>query len=208
MDTVGQAKAIIQRAEAELRSLMESGVREQRYAEVGEIAGLAAGLAELLRSRGAGALIALGQQVVEGRDSPRAPLPRPAAVKAGKGKKGDKSTYPRFEREGDKLVKIGWSKSNKSPYEHRASKDAVLTFVRHLQNVVTEGRLFVIEDLLPVLDPSAGAELPAYQVYLTLAWLRSVGAIEKKGRDGYVMRRGALANGSLERMWSGLPDRG
>ena len=55
---------------------------------------------------------------------------------------------------------------------------------------------------MPVPD-SAGGEIPSYQVYLTLAWLRHVGAVEKKGRSGYVLRSGL----DLDAIWDRIPVR-
>ena len=114
-----------------------------------------------------------------------------------------KRDYPRFERDGDKLVKLGWSKKQKSQYEHRAPHAAVLAFGRHVANHFGEGEVFAMESLLPVPDES-GEEVPGYQAYLTLAWLKHVGAVEKKGRDGYVLRDGSLADGGLDRLWDAL----
>ena len=41
-----------------------------------------------------------------------------------------------------------------------------------------------MEDVLP-LGYAGGKEIPSYQAYLALAWLRSVEAIRKDGREGY-----------------------
>jgi hypothetical protein len=117
----------------------------------------------------------------------------------------DKSAYPRFHRDGDRLVKTGWSKKNRESYEHRAPRGTVIAFVRHLVSRVGAGEVFGIEGLLPVPDVSNG-EVPAYQVYLTLAWLRTVGAIEKKGRDGYRLVSDGLAEKRLDEYWSQLPE--
>lgn len=121
--------------------------------------------------------------------------------------KGPKGDYPRFERDGDRLVKIGWSKKNKEAYEHRAPREAVDAFVRHLASHVAPGKVFAMEDVMPVPDPGTGVDLPAYQAYLVLAWLRHVGAVEKKGKDGYVLRNGMLTGGKFEVFWSDITPR-
>ena len=183
-------------AELSLRTLMEQGLKEQRYADVSAIAGLAEGLARLLagappRDEPVNGLARLHAE----SESPRRALTR---VRLNDRQKKE---YPRFEREDDKLVKIGWSKKNRSVYEHKAPRSAVLAFVRHLQHAVSEGEAFSVEDILPVPDLAANTELPDYQVYLVLAWLRRAGAIQKKARDQYVVRRGQLSDTALDRLW-------
>jgi hypothetical protein len=116
----------------------------------------------------------------------------------------EKDRFPRFEREGDRLVKIGWSKKNKSTYEHRASQDAVFAVGRHLLSATPAGSTFTMEEISPVPDLS-DAEIPSYQVYLTLAWLRHTGTIEKKGCDRYLVRHLASADRELEQLWGRLP---
>ena len=82
----------------------------------------------------------------------------------------------------------------------------MLRFAEHLGGQTTSGKTFVMEDLLPVHD-NAGEEIPSYQIYLALAWLRHTGAVEKKGRDGYVLRNSELSDGGFEEYWATLPMR-
>jgi len=204
MGTIQDARGILAGAEASLRQLMESALREQRYSDVGEIAGLADGISRLLQGRVAAPSVSHAAPPVAAVASAPVTLSNPLPKKSGKSLK---SEYPRFERDDDKLVKIGWSKKNKATYEHRAPREAVVAFARHLSGTVTEGKVFAVEDLLPVPDVANGGEIPAYQVYLTLAWLQHVGAVAKKGRDGYVLRRDGLGNGTLDSFWASLPNR-
>lgn len=196
MGTIQDARNILTDAEVQLRQLIERGLREQRYEDIAEIAGLAQGIAQLLRVR-------VPAHCESAISTPRA---SPASTKNMPAKPA-RTGYPRFERDGDRLVKVGWSKKNKSSYEHRAPKDAVIAFARHLLGSVSEGKPFVVESLLPVPDVVSGGELPAYQVYLVLAWFRREGIVEKKGRDGYVLRGGSLDNDVMDKIWSGLPER-
>ena len=202
MGTIQDARGVLANAEASLRQLMESALREQRYVDVAEIAGLADGVARLSQGR------AFEQPPpVQTVASPVAGISTQGGSSPMKIGKLRRNGYPRFECDGGKLVKIGWSKKNTAAYEHRAPREAVVAFVRQLSGSVAEGKVFAVEDVLPVPDLANGGEIPAYQVYLTLAWLRDVGAIAKKGRDGYLLRRGGLANGALEKFWASLPAR-
>jgi len=202
MGTVQEAKRVLVEAEGSLRRLIEQGLREQRYRDVAEIAELAEGLSRLLQSSGG----LEGARRETAAVLPAGPAAPPPPIKHSRAK-GGSTEYPRFERDGDKLVKIAWSKKNKAAYEHRAPREAVIAFARHLTGHVREGKVFVVEGLIPVPDVANGGEIPAYQVYLTLGWFRSIGVIEKKGRDGYVLRRGSLSDGALDKLWASLPAR-
>src|SRR5689334_4308257 len=113
MCTVEQARTVLVEAEGALRTLMEEGIRQHRYAEVGEIAGLANGLSRLLL----GGMAAAQTESIQPASSPeRTDLPAPEPSRTTKGKA--RGEFPRFEREGDKLIKVGWSKKNRDQYEH------------------------------------------------------------------------------------------
>lgn len=202
MDTIQSARRVLADAESRLRQMMEEALREQRYEHVAKIAGLAQGVSRILQSQ-----VAQNSRELNTLTEPNgllAGVPSPPTKKPTR-TKSRTASFPKFERDGERLVKIGWSKKNKSSYEHRATKDGVYAFVHHLVGSVTEDKVFLVEDLLPVPDGADGGELPAYQVYLILAWLRQSGAVEKKGRDGYVFRRADLHDDAVEELWAKLP---
>jgi len=203
MDTIQDAQQVLRDAETALRRLLEQSLKQNRYAEVARIAPLADGVSRLLHRDGAMGTLRTSRLPV----SNGVPAPRKPARAQPPARTGPKGAYPRFERDGDRLVKIGWSKKKRSEYEHRAPREAVDAFVRHLAAHVTPGKVFTMEQLMPVPNPSTGDDLPAYQVYLTLAWLRHIGAVEKKGKDGYVLRNGSLDNGSFDASWPALASR-
>lgn len=130
--------------------------------------------------------------------------PRKSKEKIVRSTSGGKA-YPKFAREDDKLVKIGWSKRTKTEYQHKAPRSAVDTFIAHLRQHTQADRIFKIDDLLPVPDPANDGDLPAYQVYLVLAWLRAYGSATKHGRDGYSVKPAALTEKSLAQAWKQLP---
>jgi len=66
--------------------------------------------------------------------------------------------------------------------------------------------VFTMDQILPVND-SAVTEVPSYQAYLALAWLRSLGLVQRKGKEGYALTNGALDNAKLQRLWNSVPDR-
>ncbi len=104
------------------------------------------------------------------------------------------------------MVKVGWSKKANDEYEHRAPRTAALAFVEHLASRTSARQVFEIEPLLPVPD-GRGGELPSYQVYLALAWLRHAGAVQKKGREGYLRVTNPLDGSAFDTMWNQIPER-
>lgn len=210
MDTIQAGQKVLCNAESELRDLIQQALSEQHYPAVKVLADLADGVAKLLQANGIAAS-SVAQLSPEGRSrGARATVTQTTDAASGPPKQNrpsaNKPKYPRFDRDDDRLVKVGWSKKSKKEYEHRVSKDVVISFVRHLGQNVGAGKVFDVEGLLPVQDAS-GDEIPAYQVYVTLAWLRDSGALEKKGRDGYVLRDGAIFNGRIDTLWESLPAR-
>lgn len=215
MDIIQGAGKVLADAERELRSLIEKGLRDQRYADVAHVAGVADGLAKLIQSNqlscneAASAVSNVAHMSSSKVSASPKSAPAAAALPNAPAKKvrtTSAATYPRFERDQDRLVKVGWSKKNREEYEHRAPHDSVIAFVRHLRKNVSDGELFDIDGLLPVYD-SSGSEIPAYQLYMTLAWLRELGVLHRRGRDGYVVRAGSLDGDELNGHWAALPTR-
>jgi len=180
---------------------------------------------------GAAAEIARMLEAVSTADSPATPVSgqpssaRQATTKAPSARKRAKTSargaakkarppkrvsptqkHPYFERDGDKLVKIGWSKKANDEYEHRAPRAAALAVSEHLAAKTRADEVFEIEPLLPVPD-GQGGDLPSYQAYLVLAWLRDSGVIEKKGREGYVRVTNPLDGSVFDMMWDQIPER-
>src|SRR5438105_955733 len=64
--------------------------------------------------------------------------------------------YPKFLRDGDSLVKIGWSKSEKSTYEHKAPRRVIELLVAALTHGRRAGQRFTMEEALPLKDAQDG----------------------------------------------------
>lgn len=92
--------------------------------------------------------------------------------------------YPCFYRGRDGLIKIGWSKKRKVEYCHKAPWEAVQAVVKAIQEKASSGEPFTLEELTPIRTTD-GSEVPSYQTYLVLAWLRKENLIRQHGRQGY-----------------------
>jgi hypothetical protein len=113
--------------------------------------------------------------------------------------------YPRFVREGENLIKIGWSKSERAEYEHRSPKRLLALLCEALTGA--NGKRITMDRVLPLKDPVNGSAFPDYQSYLCLAWLKSAGLIIQHGRQGYSLPKGAELESAVEAHWADLPTR-
>jgi hypothetical protein len=135
----------------------------------------------------------------------------PRKVKASRSKKpkrakAAKGGYPHFVRDGESLVKIGWSKSEGRPYEHKAPHGVLRALVQALVRDGADGKRFTVEPLLPLTD-AAGLDIPDYQAYLALAWLRSIGLVLQHGRQGYSLPENSNLERDSVRQWNALTTR-
>lgn len=216
MDTIQNALKIIHDAEQDLRDLISTAASQQRYDDVKKLAELANALA--IVSIDAATETPSSNQVsseskklnVESPKERRTKKP-PRSTASSKGPAQTtkrrtpkaKAGYPKFVRDGDRLVKVGWSKKNKEEYEHRVPRETVLAFANFLDDNIEENKIFEIDGLFPVTDVS-GAEIPGYQVYVIVAWLRELGVFEKKGRDGYLIHDKSVLKGDWDEQWNSL----
>lgn len=200
MRDVEQAFRILSGAQDSLSALMKAGVEDRRFEDVRVVAQLAQEFAQFLKtvkveaspatSAADGVAVLDGQSV--GEKQPRARGAKPGAKE-----------YPRYRREGDRLVKVGWSRKGRQEYEHRAPRGAVDAFVEKVRGRDEPDDLFTMEELLP-LNGEDGEEIPSYQAYLALGWLRSERAVTKDGRDGYRADLSKLDADGVDELWNSL----
>lgn len=114
--------------------------------------------------------------------------------------------YPRFARRRDQLVKFGWSKREKSEYEHKAPRKVGSALARVAAEAGKDGRIFQINALLPLSDPADGSAIPDYQVYLVIAWWRNSGLLDQHGRQGYSIPKASQLHQAVESAWTSLPE--
>lgn len=115
------------------------------------------------------------------------------------------AAYPKFARFKNELVKIGWSKKAKKEYQHKAPHRVVDSLVDHLIKVGAAGKVFSTEQLFPLRVKDNDSEIPSYQAYLCLAWLRNQNLIEQVGRHGYRMAEPTSLREAVEQQWRALP---
>lgn len=169
--TIIKAQAVLSKCESELRALLAEAASAGDYDGVLKLTSWARAIAGLAGT------------------SPTSPA-HPAKTATlggaiGTKKKAAHGGYPRFVRRGDALVKIGWSKTEKAEYEHKAPLSAVDLVASIVKKKGADGRIFQVSSLLPCHEPTSDISVPDYQVYLIVGWWRAVGVLEQHGRQGY-----------------------
>lgn len=209
------AQSVLREAEKHLKDQIQKALRDERYDDVTSIAALAEALMQLRiaglpfqeeRTSDKSVKGPADQQVVQRfLETGRAATPSEKRLRVAS-KEGSTKKYPRFERDSTRLIKVGWSKKRKAEYEHRVPLDITAIVVDRLKDAAANGRRFEVEELLPIVTDN-GEEIPAYQIYAVIAWLRGKLVIERIGRDGYLMKHGLEAPETFDRLWGELPER-
>lgn len=142
-------------------------------------------------------------------DEPDLPDTRPGPPETaqirGRGRAAAGRRYPRFMRRDTDLVKIGWSKAGRKEYQHRAPHNLLVALQRALLDASKARKLFTMDVLERHL---ATNNVPGYQAYAWLAWLRSAGLVTQHGRQGYSVIKAATFETDIERALVELPAQG
>lgn len=186
MDTRKEARAAIKAAEAQIRRLATNAMESGLYDEVQQLANWAKSLAEICAS----------DQVAD----------EPVRIRRKRLlPKSDNSAYPRFSKADDHILKIGWSKRTKKEYQQKAPREVLFDLLERLNRSEATRRPVTTESLFPLVDREGG-EVPSYQAYLVLRFLRDRGVVVSHGRKGYTIEFGGEAPSELAKsLWAQIP---
>jgi hypothetical protein len=195
-----QAHGILRDAEVKLCELIPKALAGRRDEEAGRLMELARLLAD---ARCSPAEASPGKRTGATAAADRSP--RPERKRKPKARKT--SAYPKFLREGNALLKLGWSRKSNAEYEHRAPREAVLAVAARVAEVATTTSRFTVEDLGEVRVGGGDAAISSCQVYLCVAWFRRAGLVVQHGRRGYSLPI-AAANlpAKIKSAWGVLPE--
>jgi hypothetical protein len=203
MEVEARATAILRDAEAKLRQLTAEAASVGDYAAIIKVAGWAKTVTDLVRSAEPGSrpMPANAPRIVgPNRTSSE-------AARRAKVARSEQTVYPRFVRKGDQLNRVAWSKREKKEYQHKASHAVLKALTVVLAEAGKDGRVFSTDELLPIRDLQDGAEIPNYQTYVCIAWLKQIGLIDQHGRQGYSIPRLDEFQNAVESVWRTLPQR-
>ncbi len=196
MSRIDRAKKVLKKAEEDLQRAIADAATKGDYQSLPTLTYWAQALAELLDSdAGAAAPQA----------TPSSPRRKPRNS-TKRSKIRDAGGYPKFVRDDDFLVKIGWSKRDGSEYEHKARKDVLRAVVASISRAGQRGKRFTMEEILPIANLD-GSSIPDYQAYLIVAWLRSIELLAQHGRLGYTTPQQLNLSDAVDSCWNRLASR-
>jgi hypothetical protein len=203
--TIGQrAMRILEQAEDDLRTLVAEAAANGDYASVVRLASWAQTVAGLVKAAGGqGAGNAQPEESLV--DAPKGTSTR-HSPRTVANRRESKKAYPRFFRQDNQLVKVGWSKREKKEYQHRAPQVVLTALASALTKIGVDGRVFSTDRVVPLKDSADNVDIPTYQVYVCLALLRQVGLINQHGRQGYSIPDIKEFAQAVESAWRDLPE--
>jgi hypothetical protein len=154
-------------------------------------------------------LIALADSVgSNGSSLPSAP-PQPAAKSdtpngRNRAKPARAEPYPRFYSQRDHLIRVGRSRRGGAEYQHKTPKAAVDSIVSSVLVAGRDGKVFTMEDCLPFTQDSGNKEIPSYQAYNVMAWLKKMNLVDQHGRQGYSIRDADHFGDKVAQAWGAL----
>jgi hypothetical protein len=203
MGKLQAAHDFIDSAEKQLRELIARAAADGDYVVISQLVEAAEGLRRTTKLLEGAESIRAEQSAAPQAVEPAA-APAPASAPQIEPVRRMTKEYPRFERQGDRLIKVGWSKKDRAEYEHRTDKEIASAVSLYLAERPKD-QTFRMDDLLPI--EIEDNEVPLYQAYLVLAWLRDRGLITKQGKDGYQWRVGDFDEPAFEAAWGSTPRR-
>lgn len=193
MGVEARAAAIIRETEARLRELAAEAAAAGDYAGIIKVAAWAKVVSDLVKS-----------PTADTNPKPRNQTEGVKSRRQASTRTAKRTEYPRFFRQGEQLIRVAWSKREKKEYQHKAPYRALKTLTAALAELGKDGRVFSTDQVLPIRDSDAG-EIPNYQAYVCIAWLKQTGLIDQHGRQGYSVPRLEEFQNAVESIWRTLP---
>jgi hypothetical protein len=203
MTTIQRAVQIVANAEAALKRLIAEAAERGEYSSVETLAQWASSLGALCSKE---QMTQLSKAAAPSPSKGHAPSlvtskRKPPSKSSGRARRA----YPVFAKSGDVLTKIGWSKSSKMEYQHKSPRIVTKMLAASLATQAKSGTIVSMDKILP-LKAEDGSEVPDYQAYVSLAWLRQIGVVKQNGRQGYTVSDPDDLPQNVDAAWANLPD--
>lgn len=203
MNSIQRAQGILVDAEAELKRLIGEAANEGDYLSLEILIRWASSLGAMHAQELLPASQSEPLRVVDNDAGYETSNAQGFDTTPAKSARSKRRVYPIFAKSGSVLVKTGWSKSSKSEYQHKAPQFVVKRLTEALSRHAKKGTVVSMDKILP-LKMDDGNDIPDYQVYLSLAWLRQIQVVIQNGRKGYAIRKPADFLQKIDRAWSEL----
>ena len=199
---IKRCQELIAECESAVRRLITEAALEGQYRTVERLAAVARELADL----GANLTVRSSGPQSASASPPRGHMgAQPRGAKGPKRKKDRRKAYPKFLRQGDNLVKVGWSKKDKKEYIHKTSRTRVFCVVQAIAEAGRNGKKITSEEFIPLRNPQDDSDVPSYQVYAVLAWLLKIAVVKQHGRQGYTVLDASRLLSQVHEAWEALP---
>ncbi len=210
MSFVRNGKAVLEGAEASLRDLAAKAAADGDYDSIFRLVEWAKAIQDLIKSTTLPEVASDGGGAEVTQKDAVGATKRTAIQKSKAAREVTAITrrkeYPIFVREDDSLIKIAWSKSAKAEYEHKAPSRILSTLAGKLDRLGSKKRLISMDKVLPLKEDD-GSDVPAYQAYICLGFLKQNGLIIQHGRQGYSAKAGLSLRDAAIRVWRQLGER-
>ena len=196
------AQNALERCELEVCQLVGEAARGKDYKAVDRLNELAQNLEHLKKSLESHEPVSLVIQPINDRGtraSPKEVATKKPRRKSSKRRSTRPAGYPKFDVEGNSLVKISWSKTKKSEYVHKAPKRVLESLIGTLLELGGKREVVATERMFPLEDN--GNQYPDYQSYLCLLWLKENKLVIHHGREGYQVAEPDSLQTNCERLW-------
>ena len=209
MDGVRRLRKLIADLDGAARSEIALAAGEGRFDELPQLTPMAKEIAGLAARWTSEAPPTPEEPVrIEATEAPAVPAALPGEAAPRASAKLKKTDYPQFLREKRDLVKLGWSPREKGPYEHRVPKAGVDAVASAVAAKGKAGHRFTMDEILKALATGKSDEqVPSYQTYAVVSWLKWAGMVLQHGRQGYTVVRPQTFASSIETAWQSLPQR-
>lgn len=198
MNTLDLGSNLLQETEAKLRLLVSEAAASGDYATVVQMASWARTISELLNRK-------LVEKVSNTPNVQHSTQNGAKGLRQASLTKRGQRSYPVFFRQGDHVIRIAWSKSEKKEYQHKTAYAVLKILAKSMAEKGADGRVFATEQFLPIRDSQNG-EVPNYQAYVGIALFKQAGLIDQHGRQGYSIPRLADFKDAVEAIWKKLPE--
>ena len=206
-EALKSAQNALEKCELEVCELVGGAAKNKDYKAVDRLNELAQNLEYLRNSLQSAKPTSLSFAAISERETAVASSNAPTKNPRSRGKVTSRrrtrpAGYPRFEVEGNSLVKISWSKTKKSEYVHKAPKRILECLIKTLLELGGEREVVSTERMFPLEE--GGNQAPDYQSYLCLLWLKQNKLVIHHGREGYQVIEPDTLQTNCERLWAEL----
>lgn len=167
----------LEKCETSVRELISTAAQEGDYEGVERATDIAVHLRNLKQQKnGTGNTNTIASE----------PNSKPKSQSSAKSRK--KTDYPYFQVKQDTLIRFGWSKKEKREYSHKIPKSAFDSVVAAISKIKMSGKgPHTADAIIELTNKITDEQVPSYQAYVVIGFLKEKGLIEQIGREGYVI---------------------